>query len=71
MSTRQTGETTSGRRNARAASVFSGNGCTDRALWQLSLVLAEIAASSVQRDAHPPVLDAECEDGNEQDVPDE
>ena len=51
--------------------VLSGDSCTDRALWHLSLILAEIAASCVQRNEHPSVLDAECENGNEQDVPDE
>lgn len=63
--------TTNGGTNAQAASVLSGNTCTDRALWQLSLILAEIAASSAHRDERPTGLAAECEDGDERDVPDE
>lgn len=41
------------RRNKRVGLALSGDSCTDRALWHLSLILAEIAASCVQRDEHP------------------
>ena len=71
MSAKQTRETTNDLRNARVASVLSGDSCTDRALWQLSVILAEIAASRAHSGENPIVLDGECEDGNEGDLPDE
>lgn len=71
MSVEHTVETTSGRRNAGVVSAVSGDSCTDPAVWRLSLVLAEIAASSAHRAENRTVLDAECEDEDERDVPDD
>ena len=71
MSAEKTRETINGHRNARVAPVLSGDTYTDRALWQLSLVLAEIAASRAQNAGNSMILDEECEDGNERDLSDE
>ena len=71
MSAEKTTGTINGRRDARVALVLSGDSYTDRALWQLSLILAEIAASKAHSAENRIVLDGECEDGNERDIPDE
>lgn len=64
-------ETPNRPKDARVASVLSGDSYTDRALWQLSVILAEIAASRAHRPEKPIILDGECEDGNEGGPPDE
>lgn len=71
MSAKQRRETINRRRDARVASVLSGDSYTDRALWQLSLILAEIATSRAHSTENPMILDEECEDGNERHLPDE
>lgn len=70
MSAEHTVETMSGRRNAKVSSAGIGDGCTDRALWRLSLILAEIAAASAHRAEDPRVLNAECEDEAEREASD-
>jgi hypothetical protein len=65
VSVNQRTATAKERRNKRVGLMLSGDSCTDRALWHLSLILAEIAASCVQREEDPSVLDAECGNGNE------
>jgi hypothetical protein len=71
MSAEKTREAINGRRDGRAASVLTGDSCTDRALWQLSLILAEIASPTAHSAENGVVLDGECEGGNEADLPDE
>jgi len=51
--------------------VLRGDRHTDWPLWQLSLILAEIATSRASSAENPVVLDEELEDGNEGDLPDE
>lgn len=70
MSAEKTREAINGRRYARAASVLTGDSYTDRVLWQLSLILAEIAASTVHCSENGVISDGECEDGDEGNVPD-
>jgi len=70
VSAENTREAINGRRDAEAASVLTGDSFTDRALWQLSLILAEIAASTVHSAENRVISDGECEDGNERNVPD-
>lgn len=64
MSAEKTREAINGRRDARAASVLTGDSYTDRALWQLSLILAEIASSTAHGAENGVVSDGECEDGD-------
>jgi hypothetical protein len=71
VSVEKTREAIKGPRYARAASVLTGDNYTDRALWQLSLILAEIAASTVHCAENGAISDGECEDGDERNVPDE
>lgn len=71
MSVNQKIEAVNRRRYAGAASLLSGDNYIDGALWQLSLILAEIATSRPHSAEDPVVLDEEPEDGNEGDMPDE
>ena len=71
MSAEKTRETINSRRYARAAAVLTGDSYTDRALWQLSLILAEIVASTVHCAENGAVSIGECEDGDERNVQDE
>jgi len=64
VSAEKTREAINGRRDARAASVLTGDSYTDRALWQLSLILAEIASSTAHGAENGVVSDGECEDGD-------
>jgi hypothetical protein len=68
MSVNQKMETASRPRDERVASVLSGDSYTDRALWQLSVILAEIATSSAPSSENPVALDEGLEDGNEGDL---
>lgn len=71
MSANQKIETANRPRDARVASVLSGDGYTDRALWQLSLILAEIATSNTGSAQRLVISDEACEDGDERNVSDE
>ena len=51
--------------------VLRGDKHTDWPLWQLSLVLAEIASSTAHGGENGVVSDGECEDRDKRDVPDE
>jgi len=64
MSANQKIETANRPRNDKVASVLSGDSYADRALWQLSIILAEIATSRASSAEPPVVLDEELEDGN-------
>lgn len=64
MSLNQKIETASRPRDERVASVLSGDSGTDRALWQLSVVLAEIATLKAPSPENPVALDEGLEDGN-------
>ena len=64
MSRNQKIETASRPRDERVASVLSGDSCTDRALWQLSVILAEIATLKAPSLENPVALDEGLEDGN-------
>jgi len=68
MSVNQKMKTASRPRDERVASVLSGDSYTDRALWQLSVILAEIATSSAPSSENPVALDEGLEDGNEGDL---
>lgn len=73
MSTEQRKQTMSQRTDASRGiqPVLRGDRHADWSLWQLSLVLAEIASSTAHGAENGVVSDGECEDGDEQDVPDE
>lgn len=71
MSAEKAREVISSGRYTRAASVLTGDNYTDRALWQLSLILAEIAASTVHCAENGAVTIGECKDGDERNVQDE
>jgi len=64
MSLNQKIGTASRPRDERVASVLNGDSCTDRALWQLSVVLAEIATSRASSSENPVASDEGSEDGN-------
>jgi len=68
MSVNQKMKTASRPRDERVASVLNGDSYTDRALWQLSVILAEIATSSAPSSENPVALDEGLEDGNEGDL---
>jgi hypothetical protein len=64
-------ETANRPRGTSVVSVLSGDSYTDRALWQLSLILAEIATFRAPSAKNPVILDEEPEDGNGGDLPGE
>jgi hypothetical protein len=64
VSAEKTREAINGRRDTRATSVLTGDSYIDRALWQLSLILAEIASSTAHGAENGVVSDGECEDGD-------
>lgn len=68
MSADQKIQTANPARGTRVASVFSGDSYTDRALWQLSLILAEVAASTALSAESPLTSDEELEGGEEKDL---
>ena len=58
-------------RDERVASALDGDSRTDRALWQLSVVLAEIATSRASSSENPVASDEGSEDGSQGDLWDE
>lgn len=71
MSAEKMIEAINGRRYARAASVLTEDSYMDRALWQLSLILVEIATSTVQCAENGVISDGEREDRDERNLPEQ